>query len=163
MKGSAALAGGFAGACVVTLIHEGLRRVNPDAPRMDLLGMEALKKGLKSIDVKVPERDELFEWTMGGDIISNTLYYSAAGVGNKKSVWLRGALLGLAAGVGAVVLPKPLGLSESPSNRTVATKLMTVGLYLIGGLVTAAVTKLMDDKQRAKEYVEDEINWAMDY
>ena len=73
----------------------------------------------------------------------------------KKGVWLRGVLLGLVAGVTAVVLPKPLGLPEEPSNKTLGTQLMTVGLYLTGGLVAAAVTRLVDKAQSNKEDVEE--------
>ena len=146
MKGSAAIAGGLAGACTIASLHEGFRRLTPDAPRMDLLDMEALQKLLKSINAKVPKRDELHKWTVTGEAVSNVTYYCLTGVGSGKSVWLRGALLGLVAGITAVILPKPLGLSEAHSNRTTQTKVMTIGLYLIGGLVAASVSKLADDK-----------------
>ncbi|HLL43773.1 MAG TPA: hypothetical protein VK369_11580, partial [Segetibacter sp.] len=56
-------------------------------------------------------------------------------------------LLGLVAGVTAVVLPRPLGLPEEPSNKTSATQLMTIGLYLMGGLATSAITELVDNGQ----------------
>jgi hypothetical protein len=46
MKISTAIAGGFAGATALTIIHQLLRFIHKDAPRMDLLGMEALAKGL---------------------------------------------------------------------------------------------------------------------
>src|SRR3954470_14791852 len=128
MKVSAAIAGGFAGACTIASLHEGFRRLTPDAPRMDLLDMEALKKILKAIHVKVPSQSELLKWTVAGEASSNLLYYSLSGVGGRKDVWVRGALLGLAAGTTAVVLPKPLGLSKAHSNRTPQTKIMTIGL-----------------------------------
>ena len=44
MKVLEALAGGLAGACVLTIAHESLRRVVPEAPRMDILGMRAIAK-----------------------------------------------------------------------------------------------------------------------
>jgi len=147
MKLLSAIGGGFAGAAVLTLLHETLRRVNTDAPRMDKLGMEAISKSLEAVNVKVPEEDNLFKITMTGDIISNSLYYSLATIGDEKKVLLRGILLGLAAGFGAVYLPKPLGLNESPSNRTPETKLMTVGLYLAGGLVTGFAAQLLENTQ----------------
>ena len=145
MKGSADIAGGFAGACVIASLHEGFKRLTPNAPRMDLLDMEALQKLLKAVHVKPPNHDELLKWTLAGEASSNVLYYSLSGVGSKKSVWLRGALLGLSAGITAVVLPKPLGLPEDYSNKTTQTKAMTLGLYLLGGLASAAVSKLVDE------------------
>lgn len=149
MKLLSAIAGGFAGAAALTLLHESVRRLNRDAPRMDLLGMEALSKTLQSIKVPVPDDDNLFKITMAGDIITNSLYYSLAAVGDEKKVILRGILLGLAAGFGAVYLPKPLGLNEATANRTTETKLITVGLYVAGGIV-AAITSMLIEKTESK-------------
>ncbi|HUC80197.1 MAG TPA: hypothetical protein VMR70_04740, partial [Flavisolibacter sp.] len=92
----------------------------------------------------------LFTITMAGDLISNALYYSAAGIGSEKNIWVRSSLLGLAAGLGAVLLPEPLGLNKKHSNRTVATQLMTVGLYVTGALVTTAVIKALNKKKRVQ-------------
>lgn len=146
MKLSSALGGGIAGAVTLTLIHETVRRLNADAPRMDLLGMEAIAKILESADAKVPEGDKLFKITMAGDIFCNSIYYSLAGFGNEHQVILRGTLLGLAAGIGTVYLPKPLRLNTAPAGRTLQTRLMTVALYLIGGLVAGVADKFIENK-----------------
>ena len=148
MKLFSAIAGGVAGATVLTLLHETLRRVNSNAPRMDRLGMEAIDKSLKAVNAEVPEEDDLFKITMAGDIISNSLYYSLSGIGGEDQVLVRGALLGLAAGLGAVYLPKPLGLDESASSRTAETKLLTVALYFTGGIVASGVSKLVERYER---------------
>ena len=147
MKVSAALAGGLAGTLTVASLHEALKRVTHDAPRMDLLNIELIRKGFKSMNKEVPKKDELERWAVGGELLCDTAYYGLAGMGGKKGVWLRGALLGLVAGVTAVVLPRPLGLPEEPSNKTTATQLMTIGLYLMGGLATSAITELVDNAQ----------------
>ena len=110
MKKSAALAGGLAGTVTVASIHEALKRITPDAPRMDLLDMELIRKGLASMNKKIPAENELQRWAVGGELLCDTAYFGLAGMGGKKGVWLRGALLGLGAGIAAVVLPKPLGL-----------------------------------------------------
>lgn len=150
MKATTILAGGLAGAATVTLLHESIRRVVPEAPRMDRLGMQAISKGLKKAGRKVPKAGALFTVAMAGDLITNALYYSAAGIGSEKNIWVRSSLLGLAAGVGAVLLPEPLGLSKKHSNKTVATQVMTVGLYVTGALVTTAVIKLLTKKKQKK-------------
>jgi hypothetical protein len=150
MKPTTVLAGGLAGAATVTLLHESIRRVVPQAPRMDRLGMQAISKGLKKAGLKIPEEETLFTVAMAGDLVSNAIYYSAAGIGSEKNIWLRGSLLGLAAGIGAVLLPEPLGLNKKHSNKTVATQVMTIGLYLTGALVTTTVIKLLNKKKQVK-------------
>lgn len=148
MKLLSAIGGGLIGAATLTLLHETIRRINRNAPRMDRLGMEAIGKTLVAVKLPVPEEDNLFRITMAGDIISNSLYYSVAAIGDEEKIVLRGILLGLAAGLGAVYLPKPMGLSEKPSSRTLETKLMTVGLYLTGGLVASLGSKLIENSNK---------------
>lgn len=138
------LAGGLAGTLTVAALHEAFRRVSPDAPRMDVLDMDLIRKGLNKINKDAPGEASLERMAVGGELVCDTAYYGLVGMGGKKGAWLRGALLGLFAGVTAVVLPKPLGLPEDSSNKTLATKLMTVGLYLAGGLAAAAMTHLTD-------------------
>lgn len=150
MNARTALAGGLAGAATITLLHESIRKVVPEAPRMDRLGMQAISKGLKKAGKEVPDEGTLFTITMAGDLISNALYYSIAGIGSEKNIWVRSSVLGLTAGLGAVLLPKPLGLNKKYSNKTVATQLMTVGLYVTGALVTTAVIKLLNKKKQVK-------------
>jgi len=148
MKPLSALGGGLAGACALTLIHETVRRVNPDAPRMDLLGMRAIAALSGKAGMTPPNDASLHRLALAGDVLSNSLYYSLVGLGKKKTSLVRGALLGLGAGVGAVVLPEPLGLGEAPSARTTATKVMTVAWYLAGGLVAAGVAQLLAGKKK---------------
>ncbi|MFD2512788.1 hypothetical protein ACFSRY_02810 [Pontibacter locisalis] len=141
-----AMAGGFAGACVLTLVHETVRRFVPDAPRMDVLGMRSISTLMQKAGEEPPrDKEELHNWALAGDVVSNSLYYSLAGSG--KDAWWRGALLGAAAGAGAVLLPGPLGLGEEPSNKTTKTQAMTVGYYLLGGLVAAAVGYALSDDE----------------
>jgi hypothetical protein len=148
MKTLAALGGGLAGAASVTLIHETMRRIVPQAPRMDLLGMNAISKGLRKTGFKTPAENKLFTWALVGDLASNSLYYSLAGIGKEKNAWTKSAVLGLAAGLGAVLLPRPLGLEEKHSNKTFATQVMTVGLYVAGALVTTAVMKFLERRKK---------------
>ena len=145
MKASTALMSGLAGATTLTIVHEIVKRVDPKAPRMDLLGMNAISKMLYKAHKTPPDRQTLFLITMAGDLVANALYYSLTGVG-RKGHWLKGTLLGTAAGIGGVLLPKPMGLNPAYSGRTNSTKAMTVMLYLIGGLVTSAVLKALDEE-----------------
>lgn len=140
MKLLPSLAAGFAGAVALTALHEVARRLRPhDAPRMDVLGERGLRKILNLADLPQPSEGKVYTATMLGDILSNGLYYSVVGSG--KHSLQRGLALGVAAGIGGVVLPGPLGLGEAPSNRTPQTKAMTVAWYTLGGLVAGAVAQ----------------------
>ena len=151
MKVSAGLAGGLAGTLAVASLHEAMKKMTPDAPRIDILNRELIRKGLKRMNKDVPGEDELQRWSVGGEIFCDTAYYSLAGMGGKRGVWFRGAVLGLIAGVTAVILPKPLGLPEEPSNKTMGTRLMTIGLYVVGGIVSAAVAQMVENAQSDDE------------
>lgn len=129
-----AISGGIAGACAVTALHESARRTVPEAPRMDILGMRAISRGLEAMGCEPPREERLHEAALAGDLVSNSLYYSLIGLGKPEDAVRNGALLGLAAGLGGVLLPGPLGLGEAPSNRTRATQGMTIAWYLLGGV-----------------------------
>ncbi|MVM29075.1 hypothetical protein GO755_03455 [Spirosoma sp. HMF4905] len=140
------LGSGLIGACVLTALHETARQFIDKAPRADILGMRAIKKVMEKADAEPPADDELHDWALGGDVVSNTLYYSLIGLAKPKDALLAGAALGVVAGVGAVGLPGPLGLGTAPSNRTPTTAAMTIGWYLIGGLATAAAYTFLKRK-----------------
>ena len=134
-----AVAAGAAGAAALTLVHETVRRVRDDAPRRDVLGERAIAGGLRAAGVEPPAAPNLHTAALAGDLVSNTAYYALVGFGGAKGAVTRGALLGLAAGVGAVYLPGPLGLGTAPSRRTPQTAAMTVAWYTLGGLAAGAV------------------------
>jgi hypothetical protein len=142
-KAAQALASGVAGAVTLTFLHQVAKRVTDKAPRADILGMRTIAKALRKADREPPPDDRLFWWSLAGDLVSNSLYYSLAAVGDDDRAWLRGGALGLGAGVGAVALPGPLGLGTRPTNRTTATRVMTVAWYLAGGLAAAATTRCL--------------------
>lgn len=133
--------GGLAGACALTLINQGVANFDKDAPRLDLLGMNAVAKIAKP---RLPILKNIFPLSVGGDLISNALYYSIAKGKTKEQTLLRGALLGLCAGVGAITVPQKLGMASGAVNRSRKTKVMTVAWYVIGGLVAAAAINLVD-------------------
>lgn len=139
--------GGLAGACTLTLLNESVKKLDKDAPRMDLLGMNAVARVMKGNNILTQTAGKLFPIALAGDLVSNSLYYSMADSGDKNKTLVRGALLGLGAGLGAVVLPKTLGLNEDATTRTFKTKALTVTWYVIGGLAAAAAINLLNAKK----------------
>jgi hypothetical protein len=133
-----AIIAGAAGAGATTLTHELTRRLTPHAPRVDLLGMQGLAHLLETAGIEAPGGSALFNLTLAGDLVSNTAYFGLVGAVPRDRAMPVGMVLGVVAGLGAVLLPGPLGLSTQPTERTTATKAMTVALYTIGGLATGA-------------------------
>ena len=142
-----ALASGAVGASALTLLHEAARRVLPEAPRVDLLGMRAIARSAREAGGRPPSDEALYGLALVGDLTSNALYYSLVGAAPRKKRWRRGLLLGLAAGAGTVVLPPLLGLGKAPSARTPATAVMTVAWYVAGGLAAAATADVLEDER----------------
>jgi hypothetical protein len=141
-----ALGSGLVGAFTLTLVHETARRFIDDAPRMDVVGMRAIARTMQAAGADPPV--PLHEAALVGDILTNSLYYGLVGLGGREDALRNGALLGLAAGLGAVFLPEPLGLGRQPTEDSPQTELMTVAWYLLGGLAAgAAYSALASDDE----------------
>jgi hypothetical protein len=135
--------GGLAGAVALTLLNEGVKKIDNNAPRLDLLGQNALAKLLKGNTMLPQTVNKVFP--MAGDLVTNSLFFAMAQGSGKGDTYLRGALLGLSAGIGAVALPKQLGLEEKHTNENPQKALKTVAWYVIGGLIAAAVMNAISE------------------
>lgn len=148
MFGKSLLAG-LLGAAAVTALNETVRRISHKAPRLDKLGMDAARKTLDAAGLPRPDDRKLFWGTMAADLVSNGLYYSLIGLAGSraKSRWLLGSGLGLAAGLGALMLPEPLELDASTTGRSKSTKVMTVAWYVTGALLAAAAAGMLSSDE----------------
>lgn len=140
METTKTLLAGLGGAIALTLLHEGLKRMNA-APRLDVLGEEAVGKALQPLDAVPMDHKNLYTTTLVADVISNALYYSMIGAGGTKNTYAKAVGLGLTAGLGALALPQKMGLDDTPVTKSTLTKALTVGYYLFGALVTATLLK----------------------
>jgi len=104
---------------------------------MDVLGMRALARSARAVDLDPPRGRRLYRATLAGDLVANTLYYAAAA--RSRSPFRTSVALGAAAGVGAVVLPPAMGLGRPPHVDSWANRAMTVAWYTVGGLVAGTV------------------------
>lgn len=144
MKLSTAV-GGLAGAAALSLIDQGMHNIDKHAPALDLLSRNAVAKIAKP---RLPVLKSGFPLALGGDLVSNSLYFAMAKGNTAQQTLLRGALLGLGAGVGAVVIPQRLVTgSSSPVNPPMKKKILTVAWYVIGGLVAAATINLLESRE----------------
>lgn len=143
------LIAGLAGSLVLTLMHEVTRKLNPRAPRMDLLGMQAIGKVLKAAHLPIPRRPSLYRYTLLADIVGNALYYSLSGANASRHLVSNSTMAGISAGISAVKVPQIVGLNDDYSNRTKETQWLTVLLYTVGGLAAGLTMKMLQDKKPA--------------
>jgi hypothetical protein len=143
---NAALAG-LAGAVALTTVHQVALAVTDEAPRMDIVGIRAIASSLRATGANPGTPDRLYPVALAGDIACNSAYYALVATGRRPNVWMRGVLLGLAAGIGALVLPRRLGLGDPPRSHRVANQIMTVAWYLIGGLAAAATAECLRETE----------------
>ena len=134
----AAFAAGICGAVALTAVHQLARRVTDEAPRMDILGERAIARTIEAAGGVVPDEPSLNRWALAGDLLVNSAFYSLVACGRDPHLWRRGMVMGLAAGVGALVLPRRLGLGDAPASDHLGNQMMTVAWYLIGGMAAAA-------------------------
>ena len=127
---------GLGGALALNILHETVRNNFSNVPEVNKVGEEALNKALETVDMKITNNDQLYAATLAGDVVSNAVYYATTATSGFNIA------SGISAGIGAVVLPKKMGLDDMPVAETTQKKLLTVGYYLFG----AVVTKLIYDK-----------------
>lgn len=123
---------GFGGAIALNIVHEIIRKNFDNVPHINELGEEAVLKMTEDTSINITGKNTLYTTTLVGDIVSNGLYYATTAT--KSDI-----TSGLLAGVGAVALPKQLGLNDNPVAETTQKKIMTVGYYLFGALVTKLI------------------------
>jgi hypothetical protein len=134
------MAAGLIGSTALNILHEVVRKNARNVPQINLVGAEAVNKTLSEFGRPINDPDDLHKVTLELDLISNAAYYSVIG-GNGKYIWPKAIVMGLSAGIGALQLPKPMGLDPTPVNETRQKQVLTVGYYLFGAVVTALALK----------------------
>lgn len=138
-----ALASGAAGAAALNVVHETARHHLPKAPHVQRIGERIVTRTARRMGRKPPRGSQRYGLALAGDITANALYYGLVGLGGRRGTWAKGALLGLAGGLGAVLLPPVLGLGARPVRRTPQTAAMTALWYTLGGLAAAAAYRAL--------------------
>ncbi len=141
------LISGAIGAGVLNVVHEAGRKLIPEAPHVDIVAMRAIARILEHTGFAKPSVGTLRKAALVGDLVSNTFYYSVSVTRRNSSInkgsWKKAALYGLAAGVGAVVLPSRMGLGEDGTQRSPVTSMLTIAWYLSGSLAATAASRSM--------------------
>lgn len=140
------LIGGLAGALGVTIAHELVKKWVPDAPRLDKLGEQGAAKLVEKATGERPKQKDMYAPALAADLVANALYYGFAAANTKHPIRTAGAL-GITAGLGAVNLPSKMGLNGQHTAGSFQKKLITIGLYTLGGIIAGVAVNMFREKK----------------
>lgn len=127
---------GIGGAVALNMLHGVVKRNFDDVPDFNEVEEEAIDKSLGKMNLQVRDHDRLYNATTTGDILTNAAYYAF-------TPFKMSSVIGALGGLGAIVLPKKLGLDNTPIAGTDKKKMITVGYYVFGALVASGIYKLL--------------------
>lgn len=133
---------GLVGAAAVTGLNYLGQRITPKAPRLDSLGREAVRKTSRTVAGAKPDESTIQATALSTDLVSNSMFYSLAGIGRSRRPELRGLLAGAAAGAALVVLAPMLGFSKRNVGIGAKGKAMAIGQYALGGLAAGLAQRV---------------------
>lgn len=133
----AVLGAGLAGAASLSILNELSRRLDPKAPRLELLGERALSAGMRRLGARRPHGPKLRKLAALSDLLANSLVYGALFAGQSRP-WQRGTLGGLLAGASALALAPAFGIRRPLRTAPSATQL-ALARYLGAGLAASAL------------------------
>ena len=105
---------------------------------MDVVGRRAISTLWRRAGGRPPRGKRLYWTTLAADMLSNTAYFAGFLLGRPRRPFMRQTAAGLGAGLGAFLLPPLLRLGLAPRSYRRGNRFLTIGLYLLGGLVSAA-------------------------
>ena len=155
MKLDGALKGGVAGASTLGLLSQALGGLDGQFSHNNLLGKGRLKKRLKKTGSKPGRKATKQYLQLAEDILASAAYFGFNSLSKKKNIVLKGGLLGAAAGLGNVFLndndhDSQRGfLKFDGDDENLASKLLKVSLYSIGGMIAGKLVE--NSKKKAKK------------
>jgi hypothetical protein len=161
---ASAIEGGLAGATTISLLGETLRKIDGKSPGANGIKGKKLKKRFKKAGSKKRHKATEEYVKLAGDLLGAASVLGFTSLGKKKNAVLRGALLGTAAGLGAVLLEdyshkkdndKVNGHEGFPSTMlakdTVLQKALQVGLFTAGGMIAGKLMQGAGKKKRKRK------------
>ncbi len=133
----AVVGAGLAGAASLSILNEISRRLDPRAPRLELIGERALAAGLRRAGARRPRPTKLRRLGILSDLVANSIVYGALFAGRPRP-WRRGTLGGLVAGIAALATAPALGIDRRLRAAPAATQL-ALARYLGAGLAASAL------------------------
>jgi hypothetical protein len=146
---SQAIGAGAGGALALTLLNEAAHRLAPEAPRLDVLGMRAVVRGLRSAGAQPPRGPLVPLLALAGDLIVNGAFYGLLVGRRRQTALVRGVLAGAGAGAAAVALAPRFGLNATTGYHW-GRRTAMFGLYALSGLCAGATAYLLAGRRRRR-------------
>jgi hypothetical protein len=162
MKLENAIEGGLTGATTISLLGETLRKIDGNSSHHNVFDGKGLKKRFKKVKSKKSGKSTKEFIQLAGDLLGSTSFLGLSSLGKKKNAALRGALLGAAAGLGAVLLSdndereeKEDGHKAYASSKlaedTLLTKATHVALFTAAGFVAGKLIQGATKNKKKKK------------
>ena len=128
----------------LTILHKIVRMFNSNAPHFNELGHNTIMKLADKADLNVPNNDvtELLERVSEKATSAISGLFGDTG----ESAILQGAALGLSVGVGTILLQSKEEYFTSEDQSGAKKKLLTVGLYVAGGILASIIVKQLEKR-----------------
>jgi hypothetical protein len=137
-----ALGYSLAGAAAAALANETARRVGPSHSPLGFLHKRSI---LHNPFGRAPQIR-----TLAANLLPTPLVNNILGERQAKRNWLRGALVGLGAGLGSLALPQRRESFWRRRSARKGSRLGRFGRFLLGSLAVAATTKLVNQSLRKR-------------
>lgn len=133
----------------LTILQKIVRLFNPDAPHFNQLGRSTIMMLADKADLNVPDNDvtELLERVSEKATSAISGLFGDTG----ESAILQGAALGLSVGVGTVLLQPKEEYFTDVNQSGAKKKLLTVGLYVAGGILASIIVKQLEKRNTSNE------------
>jgi hypothetical protein len=165
MKIAEAIKGGVTGATTLSLLQEALHNIDSKSPRPLLHKTGIINKLKKSGGKNSSKTNELYI-KLAGELLTNAAAFGLTGLGKRKNAILNGGFLGAAAGLcSAFIINDEDNKEESKNGHGIAgtnghysnededmkKKLLTVGLYIAGGMLAGYAIKKLDISKKKRK------------
>jgi hypothetical protein len=140
-----ALGYSLAGAAAAAIANETAKRVNPRRSALDLFSRRLHLNSSFSPFKRTPQYR-----TLAGNLLSTPLLSNILSGRSQKRGWLRGALIGLGAGLSSLALPqvnRRILRSRASHKRSLFGNL---GRLVVGSLAVAATSRLLNQSLRRR-------------
>ena len=136
----------------LNILHKIIRLFDQNAPRFQDLGRNTIAKLADIADLNVPDTDVTQLLDAIGEKATNAI--TGFFGDSKDNAIIQGAALGLSVGIGTVLLQPKENYFSTKHNGVTKKKLLTVGMYVAGGILASIIVKQLKKKNDYNDFKE---------